>query len=116
MTSERWQQVNDLFQLAAERAPHERATFLDEACGTDVALKSEVRSLLASYDESGSFIQQPAVQDGARLMADERMASLIGQVVGNYKIVEHAQQGHERRRQRPHLFSRRGGRPSAVRQ
>src|SRR5438309_1876941 len=88
MNDERFAQVDHILQSVLERPAQERDAFLDEACGTDVALKSEVRSLLASYDESGSFIQQPAVQDGARLMADERMASLIGQVIGNYKIVE----------------------------
>src|SRR5205807_9760404 len=88
MNDERFQQVDRVLQSVLERPAQERDAFLDEACGTDAALKNEVRSLLASYDESGSFIQPPAAQDGARLMADERMASLIGQVIGNYKIVE----------------------------
>ena len=40
MTSERWQQVNDLFQLAAERAPEERTTFLQTACHGDEGLRA----------------------------------------------------------------------------
>jgi hypothetical protein len=35
MNAERWQQVNDLFQSAIERAPEERAAFLDEGCYGD---------------------------------------------------------------------------------
>ncbi len=31
MKAERWKQVNDLFQSAVERAPDERAAFLDKA-------------------------------------------------------------------------------------
>src|SRR6202521_3386133 len=88
MKSERFAQVDRVLQSVLERPAQERDAFIDEACGTDAALKSEVRSLLASYDESGSFIQQPAAPDGARLMADERMASLIGHVIGNYKVAE----------------------------
>ena len=35
MKAERWKQVNDLFQSAVERAPEERAAFLDESCHGD---------------------------------------------------------------------------------
>src|SRR5205807_8685376 len=88
MNSERFQQVDRVLQSVLERPASEREMFLDEACGNDAALKSEVRSLLASYDESGSFIERPAVEDGARLMSDEPDASMIGRIIGNYRIVE----------------------------
>ena len=39
MKAERWQKVNDLFQSAAERAPEERAAFLEEACHGDEGLR-----------------------------------------------------------------------------
>ena len=42
MKAERWKQVNDLFQSAVERAPGERAAFLDEACHGDEGLRREV--------------------------------------------------------------------------
>src|SRR5207253_11269194 len=88
MNDERFAQVDRVLQSVLERPAQERDAFLDEACGTDAALKNEVRSLLASYAESGSVIQQPAVLDVARLMADERMASLIGKGNGNYNAVK----------------------------
>ena len=47
MKAERWKQVIDLFQSAVERAPEERAAFLDEACHGDEGLCREVESLLA---------------------------------------------------------------------
>jgi len=49
MKAERWKQVNDLFQSAVERAPEERAAFLDEACRGDESLCREVESLLTSH-------------------------------------------------------------------
>jgi serine/threonine protein kinase/Tol biopolymer transport system component len=87
MNPERFQQVDRVLQSVLERPAEEREAFLEEACGADSSLKREVRSLLASYDDSGSFIERPAVEDGARLMADEREASLVGQTVGNYRVV-----------------------------
>ena len=32
MKPELWEQINDLFQSAVERAPEDRAAFLEEAC------------------------------------------------------------------------------------
>jgi hypothetical protein len=49
MKAERWKQVNDLFESAVERAPDERAAFLDEACHGDEGLRREVDSLLTSH-------------------------------------------------------------------
>ena len=55
MKAERWQQINDLFQSAAERAPEERAAFLDKACHGDEALCREVESLIASIRAGGEL-------------------------------------------------------------
>src|SRR2546423_8903771 len=88
MKPDRFQQVDHVLQSVLERPAAERDAFLDEACGADASLKHEVRSLLAAYDDSGSFIEQPVLEDGARLMADERGASLMGQTVGHYRVVE----------------------------
>ena len=61
MTPERWQQVKELFESALERAPDERLAFLEQACDGDESLRSEVKSLLASYEEGESFMERPAV-------------------------------------------------------
>ena len=66
MKAERWQQVNDLFQSAAERAPEERAAFLDEACHGDEGLRREVESLLASYEQGGEFYRITGLRSRSR--------------------------------------------------
>ncbi|HEX8617460.1 MAG TPA: hypothetical protein VF911_07735, partial [Thermoanaerobaculia bacterium] len=48
MTPERWERVAELFEAAIARPAAERAGFLDEACGSDRALREAVESLLAS--------------------------------------------------------------------
>jgi eukaryotic-like serine/threonine-protein kinase len=60
MKAERWKEVNDFFQSAVERAPEERAAFLDEACHDDEDMRREVESLLTSYERAENFIEVPA--------------------------------------------------------
>ncbi|MDQ3653306.1 MAG: hypothetical protein M3458_24095, partial [Acidobacteriota bacterium] len=66
MRPERWQQVSQLFQSALERAPHERALYLQSACGDD-ALRRQVESLLAAHNnaDADNFINSPAVERAA---------------------------------------------------
>jgi len=55
MTPERWEQIEQLYYAALERDASQRATFLDQACGGDEALRREVESLLASHEQAGSL-------------------------------------------------------------
>src|SRR6184192_1078632 len=86
MTSERWQQVNDLFQLAAERAPKERTTFLQTACQGDEGLRREVESLIASYERAENFIESPAFEVVPELLTDDRAGAIVGESIAHYRI------------------------------
>src|SRR5213595_854217 len=86
MTSERWQQVNDLFQLAAERAPEERTTFLQTACQGDEGLRREVESLIASYERAENFIESPAFEVVPELLTDDRADAIVGASIAHYQI------------------------------
>jgi serine/threonine protein kinase/Tfp pilus assembly protein PilF len=86
MEAERWQQVNDLFQSAAERAPEERAKFLDEACHGDEGLCREVLSLLASHERAENFIESPAFAVAPELLTDDRAGASVGELIGHYRI------------------------------
>ncbi|HYO63707.1 MAG TPA: serine/threonine-protein kinase [Pyrinomonadaceae bacterium] len=57
MKAERWRQVDELFAAALERAPGERAAFLDAACGADADLRREVEALLRSDERAEDFIE-----------------------------------------------------------
>jgi len=87
MDRERWQQVDTIFKSALEREPVERARFLDEACAGDAALREEVESLIA-HDETASFMETPASDDAARLLAADETDALAGQIIGSYQILE----------------------------
>src|SRR5215472_14491675 len=95
MDADRWKQIDDLFQAVLERPPDERDTFLRRACGSDEQLEREVRSLLSSQQNAGSFLQAPAIEVAARDLSrqqseQEHQASefLPGTKVSHYRIVQ----------------------------
>jgi eukaryotic-like serine/threonine-protein kinase len=85
MTDDRWTLVDQLLEAALEREPHERATFLREACA-DEALRQEVESLLAHHEGAGRFLENPALELLARPDAGGE-SSLVGRQLGAYQIV-----------------------------
>jgi eukaryotic-like serine/threonine-protein kinase len=87
MTPERWQQVNELFHSALEREPAQRAAFLDQACADDQELRKEVESLIGSNENTDSFIDAPAFEADAPLLAEDKTDLAAGQHVGHYKII-----------------------------
>ncbi|MGD1068598.1 MAG: protein kinase [Bryobacteraceae bacterium] len=71
MDSERFRQVDNLLQAALGRPEGERDAFLRHACAGDDALAREVRSLLSSQRQAGSFMESPAIEEAARDLARE---------------------------------------------
>jgi serine/threonine protein kinase/Tol biopolymer transport system component len=83
---ERWQRVKEIFQGALERKGAEREAFLTECCD-DEDLRSEVESLLRSYEVAGSFMESPAVAQAADSLAGAEQKLSAGQRVKHYQIV-----------------------------
>src|SRR5215471_20653128 len=88
MTPERWQKIDRLFHAALERPPDERAAFVEENCVDDERLRGEIQNLLAAHDQSDSFIEAPAADVAASLMAEDAAGFTAGQAVGPYTIVK----------------------------
>lgn len=95
MESDRWKQVDSLLQSVLERPPVERDAFLRRACAGDQALEYEIRSLLASQKQAGSFLESPAIEVEARALALEQSKGkpeadgfAIGPIISHYRIVE----------------------------
>ncbi len=86
MTPERWQQVNELFHSALEHDHGLRAEFLSGACAGDEALREEVESLLAAHEQMESFIETPASDVAAELLAGGQIQLMAGQKIGHYTI------------------------------
>ena len=60
MTPNRWRRVREVFDQAIEQPPETRDAMLERECSDDVELRSEVESLIRSYQDSGTFIDEPA--------------------------------------------------------
>src|SRR5262245_40911367 len=86
MNAERWKQVNDLFQSTVERAPEERAAFLDESCHGDEGIRREVESLLTSHERAKKFIEVPAFEAAPEFVPNDTAEALIGKLIGHYRI------------------------------
>ncbi|HEX8650668.1 MAG TPA: protein kinase [Pyrinomonadaceae bacterium] len=90
---ERWEEIDRVLQSVLERAPDERRAFLNEVCADDEQLRRGVLSVLDSYERAGSFMERPAIEEGAQLFADETDGLREGDVVGQYKIIRQLGRG-----------------------
>ena len=93
MTPERWQQVKEIFHSAINYRPEERSSFVSRACSGDDELRNEVESLIASHEESGSFIDKPAFEAAASLLSREKIELNSGQMIASYEVVSFISRG-----------------------
>jgi len=78
MTPERYQQIGRLYHAALELEAEHRAAFLDEACAGDAALRQKVEALLAAGEPTDDFIERPALEVAAGLMAERENMATVG--------------------------------------
>jgi len=85
--------IRDIFLKALEtQSPSEREAYLQEACGSDAALRAKVEALLSSEDDS--FLESPALEVGsAAVHAEEPLLEGPGTVIGRYKLREKIGEG-----------------------
>jgi serine/threonine-protein kinase len=81
---DQWQQVEDLFHATLGKDGADRTAFLAAACGGDESLRREVEDLIAAHDSDAHFIDQPAFEAAARVLAVTPFTP--GQTVGHYEI------------------------------
>jgi serine/threonine protein kinase len=85
--ADRWDRVKELFHAALGREPHDRPTFLRDACGDDHALRAEVESLLDAHQRAGSFGERPPVERSGAAAAFTPAVNR-GARFGTYEIAE----------------------------
>ncbi len=83
--SARWKRVKEVFDHALDLPRGELTRYLDEVCGTDAALRSEVLSLIAALGEAGAFLEDAVVNlasprtSAGRQIGPYHLESLLGQ-------------------------------------
>ncbi|HBB97364.1 MAG TPA: hypothetical protein DC054_18450 [Blastocatellia bacterium] len=91
MKPERWQQLDRLFHSALEREPERRLAFLEDACAGDEELRRQIDALLSAHESAGSFIEKPAIENEARVIADADTDDSVelapGESISHYRII-----------------------------
>ena len=88
MQPERWLQIDQLFHSALEQEPNRRVAFLQQECGGNESLRREVEALIASHEQAEDFIEIPASDIAAELLAKGQTELVAGQSIGPYEITE----------------------------
>ncbi|MHC4216998.1 MAG: serine/threonine protein kinase [Planctomycetota bacterium] len=88
MSQDRFDEARELFQAALDVPRDQRAGFLDERCGEDAELRSEVEALLAHDAATDVFMQTPAAQQALADPAWSETAEppLSGRRIGSYEL------------------------------
>jgi Tol biopolymer transport system component len=87
MSTERWQQLDRIFIEAVQRPADERSAFIDDACGTDAALRTDLLALLAAVDDSSDFMATSAFEFLAKTVAAGGWRLEVGERVGAYVVL-----------------------------
>src|ERR1700719_2512003 len=87
MQHERAARIAEIVERAVEVEIGERGPLLVDLCGNDQELFVEVASLLHFQEKARDFIETPAVETVAELLADERTGLQSGDNLDGYKIV-----------------------------
>lgn len=88
MTPEQWHKVEEVLQGALDRAPQERASFVDAACDGDEQLVLETTSLINAFEAAGDFIEEPALAKDASVLVGQEFDEKIGSDIGRYRILQ----------------------------
>jgi serine/threonine-protein kinase len=88
MTPERWRAVDAILQAVLACEPGRREAVVAAACGGDVALQTEVASLLAAHvDAADDFLERPAAEAlGVPPLAGRLATALAGRYVVDREI------------------------------
>jgi eukaryotic-like serine/threonine-protein kinase len=89
--SDRWATIERLYHATIARPAAERPAFLEDACAGDASLRREIESLLRFADAAETFIEEPAAAMMAAIVPGavepSSDAGLLGQDIGDYRIV-----------------------------
>lgn len=85
MDPERWQRIKAVLDTALELAPERREAYIAAMCGSDPSLEQEVRTLIASFEDAGDFMDRPPEPPTADMVTSDPM---IGRRIGPYEIME----------------------------
>ena len=91
--SSNWEHIEELFHATLALETADRSGYLRDQCSSDGELRSEVESLLAAFENSNGFIEEPAVNLAFEVLQTTDYETLAGQTIGPYKILKRLGKG-----------------------
>lgn len=88
MKSDRWQQIDKIFEAALELDRADRAAYLDQACGDDQELRREVEKMLRFDEQATDFIEDGAVNVAAVLRNEPSQRSKSERPAADQKLTD----------------------------
>ncbi len=99
---ERWQKIEEIFEIAVELPADERKAYLTKECGSDDELRREIEMLISADGEADEFIEEPLL--GSSTLAgflDEKVGDIessvpphfLGRRIGAYRLVRELGRG-----------------------
>jgi non-specific serine/threonine protein kinase/serine/threonine-protein kinase len=88
MTPERWAQVKDVLYAVLDLEPEQRPGYLNHVCANEPSLRQEVESFILSHAQVDSDFLKTINPDSAGSDGIEARRSLVGRLIGPYRIVE----------------------------
>ena len=82
-----------VFTEALQLPDHERAAYLERACGDDVELRCAVEALLQEHGQVGDFLEKSPNAPRAQAKAEAASAEKPGDCIGDYKLLEQIGEG-----------------------
>lgn len=87
MNSDRWTEVEVLYNAALQLAESDRSVFVERECQGDESLRLEVLSLLECTAIVDSFMEGPLVELALNVLVSDQ-TKLVGQTVARYRILD----------------------------
>src|SRR5687768_1088016 len=76
--------------------PEACASYLDAACGSDIALRRRVEALLSAVENAGDFLENPGDALGetaGTVLTEAELIEKPGDRIGRYKLLEKIGEG-----------------------
>ena len=103
MPDERWQKIEEIFEIAVELPADERESYLERECGGDAELRREVEQLISADKDAEEFIEEPLLgtntlanflkEDPEDTIESSVPPHFLGRRVGAYRLVRELGRG-----------------------
>jgi serine/threonine protein kinase len=93
MTPDRWLQVKEIFQEAAELGHEGGRALLLERCNGDPEMLRELELLLESHHDAEEFIERPALCSASDILSGGEANLWMGRTVGQYRVLREIGRG-----------------------